>query len=121
MDTLCKDKRFQQVQGYSILDNMHHGQVIRRTKTQEFENLLQPHQKAFTNDGLGLTIFEQAVIEHNLHLACKKGESIDFVELSKLLEFQSPKVEKIAAKIIANNRIVAEVDCDNSIIHFNSK
>lgn len=50
--TLFKDERCQQLPAYSILEKMYLDRIIRRSELQEFGNLLQPHQKASTTDGL---------------------------------------------------------------------
>ncbi|KOX72917.1 COP9 signalosome complex subunit 4 [Melipona quadrifasciata] len=44
--TLFKDERCQQLPAYSILEKMYLDRIIRRSELQEFEALLQPHQKA---------------------------------------------------------------------------
>lgn len=54
---------------------------------QEFESLLQPHQKAITADGS--TILDHAVVEHNLLAASKLYNNITFDGLGALLEIPS--------------------------------
>ncbi|OAD54389.1 COP9 signalosome complex subunit 4 [Eufriesea mexicana] len=44
--TLFKDERCQQLPAYSILEKMYLDRIIRRSELQEFEALLQAHQKA---------------------------------------------------------------------------
>ena len=51
---------------------------------QEFESLLQPHQKAITSDGS--TILDHAVVEHNLLAASKLYNNITLEGLGLLLE-----------------------------------
>lgn len=43
--TLFKDERCQQLPAYSILEKMYLDRIIRRSELQEFESLMQTHQK----------------------------------------------------------------------------
>lgn len=49
--TLFKDERCQTLPAYSILEKMYLDRIIRRSELEDFEALLQPHQKAKTGDG----------------------------------------------------------------------
>ena len=62
--TLYKDERCQQLPCYVILEKMYLDRMIKRKEMEEFENLLQVHQKALTADGS--TILDRAITEHNL-------------------------------------------------------
>lgn len=119
--TLFKDERCQQLPAYSILEKMYLDRIIRRSELQEFEALLQPHQKACTIDGLGSTILDRAVIEHNLLSASKLYNNITFEELGALLEIPPTKAEKIASQMITEGRMNGYIDQIDSIVHFESK
>lgn len=119
--TLFKDERCQQLPAYSILEKMYLDRIIRRSELQEFEALLQPHQKACTIDGLGSTILDRAVIEHNLLSASKLYNNITFEELGALLEIPPTKAEKIASQMITESRMNGYIDQIDSIVHFESK
>lgn len=119
--TLFKDERCQQLPAYSILEKMYLDRIIRRSELQEFEALLQPHQKASTIDGLGSTILDRAVIEHNLLSASKLYNNITFEELGALLEIPPTKAEKIASQMITEGRMNGYIDQIDSIVHFESK
>lgn len=119
--TLFKDERCQQLPAYSILEKMYLDRIIRRSELQEFEALLQPHQKACTSDGLGSTILDRAVIEHNLLSASKLYNNITFEELGSLLEIPPGKAEKIASQMITESRMNGYIDQIDSIVHFESK
>jgi COP9 signalosome complex subunit 4 len=82
--TLYKDERCQQLPAFSIFEKMYLDRLIKRSELQEFESLLQPHQKAITAEGS--TILDHAVIEHNLLAASKLYNNITFVGLGALLE-----------------------------------
>lgn len=119
--TLFKDERCQQLPAYSILEKMYLDRIIRRSELQEFEALLQPHQKACTTDGLGSTILDRAVIEHNLLSASKLYNNIAFEELGALLEIPPANGEKIASQMIVEGRMNGYIDQIDSIVHFETR
>ncbi|XP_008547230.1 COP9 signalosome complex subunit 4 [Microplitis demolitor] len=119
--TLFKDERCQQLPAYAILEKMYLDRIIRRTELQDFEALLQPHQKAFTHDGLGSTILDRAVIEHNLLSASKLYNNITFEELGALLEIPPSNAEKIASQMITEGRMNGYIDQIDSIVHFETR
>lgn len=119
--TLFKDERCQNLPAYNILEKMYLDRIIRRSELQDFEALLQPHQKACTTDGLGSTILDRAVIEHNLLSASKLYNNITFEELGALLEIPPMKGEKIASQMITESRMNGYIDQIDSIVHFESK
>ncbi|XP_011505899.1 PREDICTED: COP9 signalosome complex subunit 4 [Ceratosolen solmsi marchali] len=119
--TLFKDERCQQLPAYSILEKMYLDRIIRRSELEEFEALLQPHQKACTTDGLGSTILDRAVIEHNLLSASKLYNNITFEELGSLLEIPPGKAEKIASQMITEGRMNGYIDQIDSIVHFETR
>ncbi|CAB0037969.1 unnamed protein product [Trichogramma brassicae] len=119
--TLFKDERCQQLPAYSILEKMYLDRIIRRSELEEFEALLQPHQKACTSDGLGSTILDRAVIEHNLLSASKLYNNITFEELGSLLEIPPTKAEKIASQMITEGRMNGYIDQIDSIVHFETR
>lgn len=86
--TLYKDERCQQLPAFNILEKMYLDRLIKRSvELQEFESLLQPHQKATTADGS--TILDNAVVEHNLLAASKLYNNITLDGLGALLEIPS--------------------------------
>jgi len=66
---------------------MYLDRLIKRTDLEEFESLLQTHQKASNADGS--TILDNAVTEHNLLAASKLYNNITFEGLGALLEVPS--------------------------------
>lgn len=117
--TLFKDERCQHLPAYSILEKMYLERIIRRSDLQEFEALLQPHQKATTVDGT--TILDRAVFEHNLLSASKLYNNITFVELGALLEILPAKAERIASQMITESRMNGYIDQIDGIVHFESE
>lgn len=117
--TLFKDERCQHLPAYSILEKMYLDRIIRRSELQEFEALLQLHQKASTLDGS--SILDRAVFEHNLLSASKLYNNITFVELGALLEIQPGKAERIASQMITEGRMNGYIDQIDGIVHFETR
>ncbi|KAG8034567.1 hypothetical protein G9C98_007643 [Cotesia typhae] len=112
---------YKQLPAYAILEKMYLDRIIRRTELQDFEALLQPHQKALTRDGLGSTILDRAVIEHNLLSASKLYNNITFEELGALLEIPPSNAEKIASQMITESRMNGYIDQIDSVVHFETR
>lgn len=114
--TLFKDERSQKLPGYSIFEKMYLERIIRSQQAKKFESILLPHQKAITSDGS--TIVDRAIIEHNLLAVSKLYNNIKFEELGNLFEISASKAEKIASKMISEERMSGYIDQINSIVHF---
>ena len=119
LSTLFKDERCQHLPAYGILEKMYLERIIRGNELEDFEALLQPHQKAVTDDGS--TILDRAVIEHNLLSASKLYYNITFDELGSLLQIDSARAEKIASQMITESRMTASIDQLDSTVYFESK
>ena len=117
--TLFKDERCQHLPAYSILEKMYLDRIIRRSELQEFESLLQLHHKASTLDGS--SILDRAVFEHNFLSASKLYNNITFEELGALLEIPAEKAEKIASKMISEERMNGYIDQIDGIVHFGTR
>lgn len=117
--TLFKDERCQHLPAYSILEKMYLDRIIRRSELQDFEALLQVHQKASTLDGS--SILDRAVFEHNLLSASKLYNNITFEELGALLEIDPKKAERIASQMLTEERMNGYIDQIDGIVHFESK
>merc|ERR1711994_554241 len=117
--TLYKDERCQQLPAFNILEKMYFDRLIKRSELQEFESLLQPHQKAITADGS--TILDHAVVEHNLLAASKLYNNITLQGLGLLLEIPAEKAERIASKMISEGRMAGHIDQIETTVHFESR
>ena len=114
--TLYKDERVQALSCFNILEKMYLDRLIKRTELTEFETLLQVHQKAIMSDGM--SILEHAVIEHNLLAASKLYNNITLSGLGLLLEIPPEKAERIASRMITEERMVGHIDQIDSVVHF---
>jgi len=101
----------------SILSKMYREQVIRRDQDLiQFEDSLADHQKAIMGDGL--TIFQRALIEHNMVAVSQIYSSIYFGALGQLLGISTERTENIASKMILDGSLKAFIDQVDGILCF---
>jgi len=117
--TLYKDERCQQLQGFNMLQKMYLDRLIKRSELTEFDSMLQTHQKALTSDGS--SILEYSCIQHNLLAASKLYNNITLQGLGTLLEISPEKAERIASKMISEDRMQGRIDQIESTVHFESR
>ena len=121
LGVLFKDDRLHQLDyqdGFtshaSILTKMYTEQLLRRDELATFEKSLAEHQKAITADGF--TFPEKAVIEHNMLAAGKLYDNIHFSELGSLLRLDAVKAERVAARMVTEDRLKAAIDQTESLL-----
>jgi len=102
----------------SILTKMYTQQLLRADELNSFEATLAPHQIALTADGF--TVPQKAVIEHNMVATGKIYDDITFTQLGYILRLDANKAEKVAAKMIAEDRLKASIDQMEGILLFQS-
>ena len=119
LSTLFKDERCQNLPAFAILEKMYLDRIIRRSELQEFESLLQPHQKVAIVDSY--SILDRAVFEHNLLSASKLYNNITFEELGALLEIPAAKAENIASRMITEGRMNGHIDQISGIVYFENR
>eukprot|EP00931_Biecheleriopsis_adriatica_P072562 TRINITY_DN4692_c0_g1_i3.p1 TRINITY_DN4692_c0_g1~~TRINITY_DN4692_c0_g1_i3.p1 ORF type:complete len:403 (+),score=123.32 TRINITY_DN4692_c0_g1_i3:74-1282(+) len=115
---LCKDERIRAVEHFDILQKMFLERLIRASEVQKFEGSLQDHQKATAADGS--TVLERAMLQHNVLAASRVYKNMRLPDLGSLLGVSPEKAEKIAAKMIAENRLSGFIDQKSGVIHFDS-
>jgi len=113
--SLYKDERIRNVQHYEILHKMFMERLIRGSEVAKFEQSLEPHQKAIMADGQ--TVLERAVLQHNVLAASRLYKNMRMPDLALLLEVTPERAEKIAAKMIAEQRLDGHIDQKTGIIH----
>ncbi|KAK2988739.1 hypothetical protein RJ640_021004 [Escallonia rubra] len=131
--TLYKDERCSKLKIYPILQKlsrMHeyvvkliHGgfqvyleRILRKPEIDAFSEELKGHQKALLPDNV--TVLDRAMIEHNLLSASKLYTNISFEELGTLLGIAPNKAEKIASRMIYEDRMRGSIDQVEAVIHF---
>lgn len=113
---LCKDERIRSVEHFEILHKMFMERLIRGSEVQKFDESLLPHQKASLADGQ--TVLQKAILQHNVLAASRVYKNMRLPDLGSLLEVTPENAEKIAAKMIAEQRIEGYIDQKSGIIHF---
>ncbi|KAM0886436.1 hypothetical protein ACQ4PT_029685 [Festuca glaucescens] len=114
--TLYKDERCSKLKIYPILQKVFLERILRKPEIEAFAEELKPHQKALLPDKS--TVLDRAMIEHNLLAASKLYTNISFDELGTLLGIDPRKAEKIASRMICEDRMRGSIDQVEAVIHF---
>lgn len=114
--TLYKDERCSKLKIYPILQKVYLERILRKPEIEAFAEELKPHQKALLSDNS--TVLDRAMIEHNLLSASKLYTNISFEELGTLLGIAPEKAEKIASRMICEDRMRGSIDQVEAVIHF---
>ncbi|ORZ14770.1 hypothetical protein BCR42DRAFT_417643 [Absidia repens] len=115
--TLYKDERTHRLSSFSVLEKTYLDRVIRANEVAEFATTLKPHHLARLADNT-TTVFDRAMIEHNLVSASKIYTNISFRELGTLLNVSSDQAEHVAAHMIGENRLGGNMDQLEQLITF---
>ncbi|KAI8393420.1 uncharacterized protein BYT42DRAFT_601090 [Radiomyces spectabilis] len=116
--TLYKDERTHHLASFSMLEKTYLDRVIRHNEVTEFAATLKPHHLARLSDDT--TVFDRAIIEHNLLSASKIYNSITFDGLAALLNVTSEQAERYASHMIGENRMIGSIDQLDKLICFES-
>ncbi|KAI8364208.1 PCI domain-containing protein [Blakeslea trispora] len=116
--TLYKDERTHSLPSFSILEKTYMERVIRHTEVSEFAATLRSHHLAKLADNT--TVFDRAIIEHNLLSVSKIYNNIGITELAVLLNVSPEQAEQIAARMISEDRMVGSIDQLDQLISFES-
>ncbi|KAB2031003.1 hypothetical protein ERO13_D05G261900v2 [Gossypium hirsutum] len=114
--TLYKDERCSKLKIYPILQKVYLERILRKPEIDAFSEELKPHQKALLPDNY--TVLDRAIIEHNLLSASKLYTNIRFDELGTLLGIPPHKAEKIASRMICEDRMRGSIDQVEAVIQF---
>ncbi|GAB2224876.1 hypothetical protein Droror1_Dr00005654 [Drosera rotundifolia] len=114
--TLYKDERCSKLKIYPILQKVYLERILRKPEIDAFSEELKPHQKALLPDNF--TVLDRAMIEHNLLSASKLYKNISFDELGTLLGIPPHKAEKMASRMILEDRMKGSIDQVEAMIHF---
>ncbi|XP_042492108.1 COP9 signalosome complex subunit 4 [Macadamia integrifolia] len=114
--TLYKDERCSKLKIYPILQKVYLERILRKPEIDAFAEELKEHQKALLPDNF--TVLDRAMIEHNLLSASKLYTNISFEELGTLLGIAPQKAEKIASRMILEDRMRGSIDQVEGVIHF---
>lgn len=115
--TLYKDERTHHLSSFSVLEKTYLDRVIRANEVSDFALTLKPHHLARLADNT-TTVFDRAMIEHNLVSASKIYNNITFAELGSLLNVSPEEAEHVAAHMIGENRLGGSMDQLDQLITF---
>lgn len=118
LTTLHKDERSQTLPEFIVLEKMYLDRIIHANELEEFASTLKEHQRATSDDGTSL--LDRAVIEHNLLAVSKLYNNISIGELGSLLGIPPLKAERIAAKMIIEERLSGSIDQIDAMLEFKS-
>uniref|UniRef100_A0A1B0A0Q7 COP9 signalosome complex subunit 4 n=1 Tax=Glossina pallidipes TaxID=7398 RepID=A0A1B0A0Q7_GLOPL len=104
---LHQDNRIKNLLAHDIIEKMHLQTVVKRPELQEFESLLQEHHKAITTDGI--SVFDRAIIEHNVMACDKICDIISFEALAAISGTPIDVTELVASKMIAEGRLEGHI------------
>eukprot|EP01119_Soliformovum_irregulare_P005515 TRINITY_DN17270_c0_g1_i1.p1 TRINITY_DN17270_c0_g1~~TRINITY_DN17270_c0_g1_i1.p1 ORF type:complete len:389 (+),score=123.92 TRINITY_DN17270_c0_g1_i1:68-1234(+) len=114
--TLYKDERSAKLEVYPILEKMYLERILRGSEVEKFKEKLKPHQMAITSDGS--TVLSRAVVEHNLLAASRLYNNITFHELGALLSITAEMAEKVASRMMVEERLKGTIDQIEGMILF---
>ncbi|EGG09234.1 uncharacterized protein MELLADRAFT_34524 [Melampsora larici-populina 98AG31] len=122
LTTLFRDERTLNLKDHKILSKMFLGQIIRADELVEFEKRLQPHQLArLPSSNLKRspeTVFDRAVMQHNLLSASKIYNHITLKGLGNLVGLTAGAVELMARTMIQEGRLKASIDQVERMVTF---
>uniref|UniRef100_A0A1B0G211 PSMD12/CSN4-like N-terminal domain-containing protein n=1 Tax=Glossina morsitans morsitans TaxID=37546 RepID=A0A1B0G211_GLOMM len=104
---LHQDKRVKNLLAYDIIEKMHREIVVKRSELQQFETLLQKHHKSIATDGI--SVFDRAIIEHNVMACNKVCNIISFEALAAISGTPTDVTELVGSKMIAEGRLEGHV------------
>ena len=115
--TLYKDERCQQLGAlFPILEKVYMDRILPVDDIESFAATLKPHHLAVTADGS--TVLQRSMVEHNMLSCSKVYNNIGLGELGALLGVEGQRAERVAARMIAEGRMMGTVDQLDSIIYF---
>lgn len=82
----------------------------------EFQAILKPHQQK--RESNGMTLLEQATVEHNFLSLARIYKSISFQNLEQLLGISPEMIEKLATRLISTGMIKGSIDQIDRTITF---
>lgn len=116
---LYKDERTQELESYSILVNIFLDRMLEAEEVTNFAAKLPEHHKARTADGN--TVFERAMIEHNVLGASRIYRNISINQLGTLLGIDGDRAEQYTAQMIEQGRLSGHIDQIDRIIFFDGQ
>lgn len=99
-----------------MLQRMSAERLISAAEAKTFAEQLPIHMRA--TDGEGLSVFDKAIIEHNLIAVSRIYSSITFSSLGELLGVDPRRAEKFAARMVNERQLSATIDQVDDTLDF---
>ncbi|VDD75607.1 unnamed protein product [Mesocestoides corti] len=134
--SLYKDERCQTLQGFPILEKMYKRRLISRESLRSLHPLLihyypqlfgsanEAGDASVKGDGCEQReqqlqdVLERVVVEHNMLAASLIYNNITLENLGELLEVEASQAESIAAQMICEDRLIAQIDQIDGVVYF---
>lgn len=101
---------------YNMLEKMYLKRIITEVEKAEFAKLLKSHQKAYLREGL--TVYEDAIIQHNIEAASQIYDTISIQSLANILQLDITNTESIIQNMILEKRLQSQIDQNTNFITF---
>ena len=112
------DTNVRELPVYPFLEKIEFRRIIRADEAKEFQTFLSPHHVEVRADGV--SAFEQAIMEHNLESMKYAYENISFDHLGEILGVSDAEAEKLAAKLIYDQRVQGYIDQVDRFVYFDN-
>lgn len=117
MGKIYKDSRSEGLPQHAMLEKMYREQLIRKEDVETFRALLADHQDARIEGTT--TVLDRAVQEHNVAACSAVYRTIRLDSLARIINTSSTEdAEKVAASMIAADRLEAGIDQLKGILDF---
>ncbi|KAI8324628.1 hypothetical protein GQ54DRAFT_295982 [Martensiomyces pterosporus] len=117
LSRLYHDKLASDIPTFSLLEKMFLKRLIKPDEFRQFEEGLEPHQRALLPDGK-TTKLTRAVREHNMLVLSSLYSNIKFENLGRSLDMDADAAEEMCATMIAEGRMKGRIDQIESAITF---
>eukprot|EP00002_Diphylleia_rotans_P020357 TRINITY_DN3955_c0_g1_i2.p1 TRINITY_DN3955_c0_g1~~TRINITY_DN3955_c0_g1_i2.p1 ORF type:complete len:392 (+),score=100.43 TRINITY_DN3955_c0_g1_i2:52-1227(+) len=116
LSKLYKDERCSRLEVFPVLEKVFFDRLLANEEIEKLTAHLKPHHLAITSEGG--TVLDRAMIEHNLLAASKLYQNISLVQLGTLLRVDKERAERVAARMISEDRLVGSIDQITGFVHF---
>jgi len=112
------DTNVRELPVFPFLEKIAFRRIIRADEAKEFQAFLSPHHIEVRADGV--SAFQQAIMEHNLVSMMRTYENISFDHLGEILGVSDAQAEKLAAKLIYDQRVHGYIDQVDRFVYFDN-
>lgn len=110
LDILYKDERSRTLDVFKLLQSFHRDRLVLANQIDQFRDWLIWNESE--------EVLQRAIAEHNLIAASRLYSSIRMAELGALLGITGEEAERVAAKMVCEKRLSAQIDQVDGAILF---